>query len=65
MRSIREALIRFSPEWHARARLNGLRHHPGTVNVLLMDGSVRSINDTILLAVLATRAGAEIVPNGF
>jgi prepilin-type processing-associated H-X9-DG protein len=38
--------------------------HPGGVNVLLMDGSVRFVRDSILLAnwrALATRAGNDIV----
>jgi len=38
-------------------------HHPGQVQVALMDGSVQSIEDGINLAVwraLATRAGAEV-----
>jgi prepilin-type N-terminal cleavage/methylation domain-containing protein len=39
-------------------------HASGIVNVGMMDGSVRSVNDTISLTVwrsLATRAGAEVV----
>jgi prepilin-type N-terminal cleavage/methylation domain-containing protein len=43
-------------------------YHPGIVNTLLMDGSVRSIGETIELPVwraLATRAGGEVIPNGF
>ncbi len=42
--------------------------HPGIVNVLLMDGSVRPLSSTIELAswrALGTRAGGEVVPNGF
>ncbi|MGC8643862.1 MAG: H-X9-DG-CTERM domain-containing protein, partial [Isosphaeraceae bacterium] len=38
--------------------------HPGGVNVLLMDGSVRFIKDAInptIWSALATRAGGEIV----
>ena len=43
-------------------------HHPGLVNVLLMDGSARPITDAVTLDVwraLSTRAGSEIksVPN--
>ncbi len=40
-------------------------YHPGIVNVLLMDGSSRPIQNTIDLAVwraLGTRAGGEVVP---
>ncbi len=43
-------------------------YHPGMVNVLLMDGSVRPISNTIELAVwraLGTRAGGEMPPNSF
>ena len=39
-------------------------YHPGIVNVLLMDGSVRSVSNSISQAVwraLATRAGGEVV----
>jgi len=42
-------------------------YHPGIVNTLLMDGSVRSMSHTIELAAwraLGTRAGGEVVPNG-
>jgi prepilin-type N-terminal cleavage/methylation domain-containing protein/prepilin-type processing-associated H-X9-DG protein len=39
-------------------------YHPGAVNALLMDGSVRSVGETVDLAVwraLSTRAGGEVV----
>jgi prepilin-type N-terminal cleavage/methylation domain-containing protein/prepilin-type processing-associated H-X9-DG protein len=39
-------------------------YHPGTVNVVLMDGSVRSVSENIDLATwraLGTRAGREVV----
>lgn len=42
-------------------------YHPGMVNVLLMDGSVRPISSTIELAAwraMGTRAGGEIATNG-
>jgi prepilin-type processing-associated H-X9-DG protein len=42
-------------------------YHPGTVNVLLMDGSVRSMSSTMELAAwraLGTRGGGEVVSNG-
>jgi prepilin-type N-terminal cleavage/methylation domain-containing protein/prepilin-type processing-associated H-X9-DG protein len=42
-------------------------YHPGTVNVLLMDGSVRSMSSTMELAAwraLGTRGGGEVVANG-
>lgn len=41
--------------------------HPGVVQVALIDGSVRTIDDSIELATwrsLATRAGGEVVPSG-
>jgi hypothetical protein len=43
-------------------------YHPGIVNVLLMDGSIRSVGDSVSLNVwraLATPAGGEVVPTGF
>ena len=42
--------------------------HPGLVNVLLMDGSCRSIGNTIDLRVwraLGTRAGGEVLPDSY
>lgn len=43
-------------------------YHPAIVNVLLMDGSVRSVGDSIDLntwRALGTRAGQEVVSNDF
>jgi hypothetical protein len=43
-------------------------YHPGVVNVCLMDGSCRSISETIDLTVwraLGTRQGGEVVKNDF
>ena len=42
--------------------------HPGGVNILFGDGSVRFLKDTTpnpILAALCTRAGAEIIPAGY
>ena len=42
-------------------------YHPGVVLVALVDGSVRTVTDSIELATwraLATRAGGEVVPSG-
>jgi prepilin-type processing-associated H-X9-DG protein len=47
------------------AAVTSRSHHSGLVNVLLMDGSVRSVNSSISLPVwraLGTRAGGEVVP---
>lgn len=48
------------------AAVTSRSNHLGTVNVVMMDGSVRPIDDDINLAVwqaYSTRAGGEIVPN--
>ena len=40
-------------------------YHPGTVNAVLVDGSVRAVADTIdqhVWRALATRAGGEVIP---
>jgi prepilin-type N-terminal cleavage/methylation domain-containing protein len=47
------------------AMVTSRSYHPGTVQTALVDGSVRSIQQTIDLAVwraLTTRAGGEVVP---
>lgn len=46
------------------AAVTARSHHPGAVNSLLMDGSVRSVGETIDLGVwraLSTRSGGEVV----
>lgn len=53
------------PTW---AAITARSYHSGKVHVLLMDGSVRSVDDTINLGVwraLSTRAGKEILPESF
>ncbi len=48
------------------AAITSRSYHAGTVNALLMDGSVRSISDSIDLSVwraLGTRAGNEVIGN--
>ncbi|MCC6421353.1 MAG: DUF1559 domain-containing protein [Gemmataceae bacterium] len=48
------------------ATVTARSHHTGIVNVLLMDGSVRSVDDGIALTLwraLCTRAGGEVVGN--
>jgi prepilin-type processing-associated H-X9-DG protein len=42
-------------------------YHPGDVNISLMDGSVRMVNDDIHLVIWqahSTRAGGEVTENG-
>jgi hypothetical protein len=46
------------------AALTSRSFHPGVVNVVLMDGSVRTVSETVELAIwraLGTRAGNEAV----
>lgn len=50
------------------AAVTARSYHEGKVNVLLMDGSVRSVDDRIELGVwraLSTRAGKDILPESF
>ncbi|MEX0703877.1 MAG: DUF1559 domain-containing protein [Planctomycetales bacterium] len=50
------------------AAVTARSYHSGKVNILLMDGGVRSVEDTIELGTwraLSTRAGKEILPEGF
>jgi prepilin-type N-terminal cleavage/methylation domain-containing protein/prepilin-type processing-associated H-X9-DG protein len=50
------------------AAVTARSYHPNSVNVVLMDGSVRTINDNISLPIwraLSTRAGGEVVPGDF
>jgi len=50
------------------AAITSRSYHPGLVNVLLMDGSVRSIRDGIAPAIwraLGTRAGGETIPGDY
>jgi prepilin-type processing-associated H-X9-DG protein len=47
------------------AAVTSRSYHSGLVNVFLMDGSVRSVTNSVDLNVwraLATRAGGEVVP---
>ncbi|MFV2067647.1 MAG: DUF1559 domain-containing protein, partial [Pirellulales bacterium] len=50
------------------AAVTARSYHPGVVNVVMMDGSVHAVPDSIERTVwqaLATRNGSEIVPNKF
>lgn len=50
------------------AAVTARSYHLGKVNVLMMDGSVRSVEDTVNLGTwraLSTRAGREILPESF
>ena len=52
-----------SPTQRTYAAVTSRSYHPGVVNLLNMDGSVRSVSNTIALAVwraLGTRAGGEL-----
>ena len=45
------------------AAVTSRSHHPASVNVVMMDGSVHSVNDSVDLAVwqaLSTRDGGEV-----
>jgi prepilin-type N-terminal cleavage/methylation domain-containing protein/prepilin-type processing-associated H-X9-DG protein len=60
------------PDLHSRTIVQGVftarSFHPGGVNVLLMDGSVRMVRDGIVLSVwraLSTRSGGEVVADRF
>jgi prepilin-type N-terminal cleavage/methylation domain-containing protein/prepilin-type processing-associated H-X9-DG protein len=60
------------PDIHSRAIVQGVftarSFHPGGVNVMMMDGSVRMVRDTIAVSVwraLSTRSGAEVLPQDF
>ncbi len=49
------------------AAVTARSYHPGAVNVVLMDGSVRGISDSIRLDIwraLSTRDGNEVIPAG-
>lgn len=53
-----------SPTAPTFAAVTARSHHPGIVNALLVDGSVRAIAETVELSVwqaLSTRAGREVV----
>jgi prepilin-type N-terminal cleavage/methylation domain-containing protein/prepilin-type processing-associated H-X9-DG protein len=63
--SMREGESIFYPTY---AAVNARSFHPGLVNVLMMDGSARAVNNTIALTVwraLGTRAGGEVIPGDF
>jgi prepilin-type N-terminal cleavage/methylation domain-containing protein len=50
------------------AAITARSSHPGLVNVALMDGSVRSVRDSVSLATwraLGTRSGGEVLANDF
>jgi prepilin-type N-terminal cleavage/methylation domain-containing protein/prepilin-type processing-associated H-X9-DG protein len=50
------------------AAITARSFHSGAVNILLMDGSVRSIRNSVQLSVwrsLGTRAGEEVIPGDF
>jgi len=50
------------------AAVTARSYHPGGVNVVLMDGSVRFVNNSVALATwrgLATRAGGEVLANDY
>ena len=50
------------------AAVNARSFHTGLVNVLMMDGAARTVNNTIDLTVwqaLGTRAGGEVIPGDF
>ena len=50
------------------AAITSRSYHPGTVNVVLVDGSVRSVSETIDLTIwrsLGTRNGGEVIPSDF
>ncbi len=50
------------------AAVTSRSYHPGVVNTCLMDGSCRSVSETIDLAVwraLGTRQGGEVIPSDF
>lgn len=54
-----------APTW---AAVTSRSYHGDKVNILLMDGSVRSVDNAIDLGIwraLSTRAGKEILPKGF
>jgi prepilin-type N-terminal cleavage/methylation domain-containing protein/prepilin-type processing-associated H-X9-DG protein len=53
----------FSGDWGGRNLMSANSAHPGSVNVALADGSVRSVSDTVSEDVwwaLGTRAGGEV-----
>ena len=53
------------PTW---AAVTSRSYHAGKVHVLLLDGSVRPVDDTVNIGVwraLSTRDGGEILPEGF
>src|SRR5262249_26807194 len=53
---------------HNKAPTSGRSYHPGGVNLLLADGSVRFVADAVSLTTwraLATRAGGEVVGSDF
>ncbi len=53
---------------HAYGVIAATSHHPGGVNVGMMDGSVRFVKDGVAKATwraLATRAGGEVVAGGY
>ncbi len=57
------AVVATSPTPYSYAAVTSRSYHPGVVNVVMMDGSVRSIASEIDLTTwqaLSTRAGAEI-----
>lgn len=50
------------------AAITARSYHPGLVNIMLMDGSVRSVRNSISLGVwraLGTRAGGETIPGDY
>ncbi len=54
-----------TPTW---AAITARSHHQGLVNVVMMDGSVRSFEDNmnrLVFQAFSTRAGAEIIPSQY
>ena len=52
------------PEYGSEGTSDPYSFHPGLVNVLMGDGSVRSVNDSVeirVFAAMVTRAGGELV----
>ena len=62
-RTLEQSLAKASPG-DTYAAVTSRSYHTGLVNVLLMDGSVRSVTNGIALSTwraLGTRAGGEVV----
>ena len=62
--SSREGAASTAPAVIINGALTARSHHPGVVNVAMMDGSVRAVVDGIDLTVwraLSTRSGGEVI----